>query len=865
MVQGLAQATSLLAGLRASGFAVGAEGGTLRVIGPKTELTPERDAAIRSGKSELLQLLHREALGHWPAPGEADATTEAVTSLACNATVTINGHVYPYERPWTGRPLAPPGDYLSFDTETAVVDLLREVPALALASASAGRDASSLLHPDQVGDFILAHRDCQVVCHNASFDFWVLEQHLRLRGEEQALAAWWQMVEDNRLHCSMLLDMLVRLARDDRYPEPRNLGVVAREYAGLEIDKEDPYRLRYGEVIGRPWDTVEDGFFTYAIADAIVTLPVYQALREKAEQLLARFGDRGKDIFPDAVDRFGLLTEAIQVKKAIALAQVTRSGMHLDLERLRPAEADLRRRLADVIAEVRSHCPSLYKVNKNGDLVFTKAGAPSRSNTALAGQLALAADAIEEQTGETPDVPRTAKTRKPSTSSKFWAEYVDHDPFLRAWVQAEGLAKELQFYRHLKEEKIHPHYTVMVRSGRTSCARPNVQQVPRGGPLRKAFIPGPGHLLLAVDYSFIELRTLAAHCLHRYGWSDLADTIKAGVDPHANTAAMVLDVPLEAFGTWKSSASEGQREKYTSARQAAKAINFGVPGGLGAKSLAAYARASYNVPLTLEEAQGHREVLTKRVYKELDHYLAADVVALVARNLRASPEEVRASLGDIHLTCVRKVLTGNPKKQDGTPYQAAFVDRIWAALAKVNRDPDLKEALERRQPSERLARHVCQAGVATLTGRIRGRVRYSQARNSPFQGLAADGAALALFALVKEGFRVVGFVHDEILVELPDEGGCVSEAQVCRVTDLMCREMERVLHGGIPVEAEATLCRCWDKKAKCRTVDGRVFPEGPVEDSAGKVPGTHQDAAAGTSRRRPGCRPSRACPPSTPD
>jgi hypothetical protein len=144
-------------------------------------------------------------------------------------------------------------------------------------------------------------------------------------------------------------------------------------------------------------------------------------------------------------------------------------------------------------------------------------------------------------------------------------------------------------------------------------------------------------------------------------------------------------------------------------------------------------------------------------------------------------------------------------------------------LAGLNRNPELKEALEKRQPSSELAAKVCHAGVATLTGRIRGRVRYSQARNTPFQGLAADGAGLALFELVKEGFRVVGFVHDEILIELPDEGGYVAEAKVRRVEEIMSRQMERVLVGSIPVGVESKLSRRWTKKAGLAVKDGKAF------------------------------------------
>lgn len=56
--------------------------------------------------------------------------------------------------------------------------------------------------------------------------------------------------------------------------------------------------------------------------------------------------------------------------------------------------------------------------------------------------------------------------------------------------------------------------------------------------------------------------------------------------------------------------------------------------------------------------------------------------------------------------------------------------------------------------------------VYTLTGRKRGNTSYCAEKNTPFQGLAADGAKIALYNLVKEGFKVVGFCHDEIITEV---------------------------------------------------------------------------------------------------
>ena len=91
--------------------------------------------------------------------------------------------------------------------------------------------------------------------------------------------------------------------------------------------KHDPYRLRYGEILGKDLHSVEPGFLTYAVKDAIVTHRIYSRLVEIAKRLVEPFRT---DMQPDAVARFGLLTETIQVRAAIALAAISRHGMHLD-------------------------------------------------------------------------------------------------------------------------------------------------------------------------------------------------------------------------------------------------------------------------------------------------------------------------------------------------------------------------------------------------------------------------------------------------------------------------------------------------------------------------------------------------------
>ena len=107
-----------------------------------------------------------------------------------------------------------------------------------------------------------------------------------------------------------------------------------------------------------------------------------------------------------------------------------------------------------------------------------------------------------------------------------------------------------------------------------------------------------------------------------------------------------------------------------------------------------------------------------------------------------------------------------------------------------------------------------------------GGVAYTQERNGPFQGLAADGAKLAIGGLALRGRRIIGFIHDEILEELPDQGGYVDLERVEESVAEVRKGMEEVT-GGIPVSCEYTLSTCWSKSAELIVRDGKVYPWSP--------------------------------------
>jgi DNA polymerase-1 len=189
-------------------------------------------------------------------------------------------------------------------------------------------------------------------------------------------------------------------------------------------------------------------------------------------------------------------------------------------------------------------------------------------------------------------LPRTP-TGEISEAAEDLEEVAALSPFFSAFVRRKELEKiRSTFLEHLDEPIIRPEFHTIVSTGRTSCRNPNLQQIPREGGIREAFVPSPGHLLLAVDYSGIELATLAQTTFTRFGFSRMRALINEGRDLHRAFAAKIL----------------GKREDQVAAdeRQAAKAANFGLPGGLGARTLRLYARQNYGVALSEADAERYR-------------------------------------------------------------------------------------------------------------------------------------------------------------------------------------------------------------------------------------------------------------------
>src|SRR5262249_49151603 len=145
-------------------------------------------------------------------------------------------------------------------------------------------------------------------------------------------------------------------------------------------------------------------------------------------------------------------------------------------------------------------------------------------------------------------LPKTKKTGAVTTSLPTWLELLPDSDFVQAWSTLADRGKLLQFVVQLEAQPhstVNADYNVIVRTGRASARRPNIMQMPKEAWFRKLFIPRAGFKLVVADYAAIELVTLSAVLLKKYGKSVLADVIRAGRDPHSYTAALVSGQPYD--------------------------------------------------------------------------------------------------------------------------------------------------------------------------------------------------------------------------------------------------------------------------------------------------------------------------------
>ena len=318
-----------------------------------------------------------------------------------------------------------------------------------------------------------------------------------------------------------------------------DMDSVAQRYLGLKT-------TTYEEVAGKgakqiPFSQVSiEHAGAYAAEDADVTLRLHRTLWPAIEHepLLKR------------------LYEEFEQPLVPVLLRMEHRGVLIDRAMLRTQSSELGRRALELQAEAHRAAGQPFNLDSPKQLqviLYEKAQIP---------------------------VLRKTPTGQPSTAEDVLEELADVHPLPRLILEYRGIAKLRSTYTEKLPEQVNErtgrvhtsYHQAVAQTGRLSSTDPNLQNIPirtpEGRRIRQAFVAPPGCVLLAADYSQIELRIMA----HLSGDAGLLRAFAEERDVHQATAAEVFGVPLEAVTADQ--------------RRSAKAINFGLIYGMSAFGLA---------------------------------------------------------------------------------------------------------------------------------------------------------------------------------------------------------------------------------------------------------------------------------------
>lgn len=287
-------------------------------------------------------------------------------------------------------------------------------------------------------------------------------------------------------------------------------------------------------------DVPLDKITEYAVEDADITLQ----LKEHFEKELGEANIQK-------------LFDEIEIPLVGVLANMELEGINLDVEFLKSLTSDLDKDINNLVSKIYAAAGEEFNI-----------ASPKQLGIVLFEKMKL----VEK--------PKKTKTGQYSTAEDVLSYLAKDHEIISDVLEYRGLAKLKSTYVDALPEQVEPitgrvhtdYMQTVAATGRLSSNNPNLQNIPirteRGRQVRKAFIPrDKDYVLLAADYSQIELRIIAALSEE----VTMIEAFKNGEDIHASTAARVFDVPLE----------EVTKEQ----RSNAKTVNFGIIYGVSAFGL----------------------------------------------------------------------------------------------------------------------------------------------------------------------------------------------------------------------------------------------------------------------------------------
>ena len=415
-----------------------------------------------------------------------------------------------------------------FDTETTSINAL-EAELVGIAFSWSKGKGYYLALPENRAEVLeilepfksfFEHSEIEKIGHNLKYDLKVLRNY------------------DVRVNAPLFDTMIAHYLIN---PDMRhNMDTLAETYLNYSAQSITELIGKKGKNQGTIREVPLEKQTEYAVEDADITLQLKKHFQE--EMTAAKTLE---------------LYQKVELPLVSVLTSMECEGINLDVPFLKSLSFSLTediQKLEATIFEVAGEAFNLASPKQLGLILFDKLKLIDKPKKTKTGQYSTAEDVLSYLAKDHPIIKEILDWR---SLQKLQNTYVD------------ALPNEIDS----KTRRVHTVYNQAVAStGRLSSNNPNLQNIPirteRGKQVRKAFIPrDDNHLLLAADYSQIELRIIAALS----GDQEMLSAFQNNEDIHRTTAAKVFNVPLK----------DVTREQ----RSNAKTVNFGIIYGVSAFGL----------------------------------------------------------------------------------------------------------------------------------------------------------------------------------------------------------------------------------------------------------------------------------------
>lgn len=508
---------------------------------------------------------------------------------------------------------------VAFDTETTGLDVLNETILGVSFSIHANEGFYIPLNDENRGAFlnslkaILENEEIEKVGQNLKYDMHILENHgIQLKG---------------KLFDTMLAHYL--LEPDLRH----NMDYLSETYLGYTPVSIESLIGKKGKN-QKTFDTVEmDRQKEYASEDADITWQLGQKFKVLCKE--------------QNVEK---VLKEVELPLLPVLTKMERNGVKLDEDFLQKYSVELNEEQVKTRTKIFETANTEFNLDSPkqlGEVLFDQMEIPYKGKKTKTGQYATGEDKLLKYSKEYPIVNDILEYRQ---ITKLRSTYVDALPRLI----------------NPNTGKVHTTFSQAVAAtGRLSSVNPNLQNIPirteRGRKVRKAFVASDDrHILMAADYSQIELRLIA----ELSGDKAMLEAFQEGLDIHTATASKVFDVPLESV----------TREM----RSNAKTVNFGIIYGVSAFGL------SQQTDLSRTES---KEVIDSyfNTYPGIKKYMDENIEQAREKGYVTTILGRKRILRDINSR--NAIMRGHAERNAiNTPVQGSAADMIKLAMININQE-----------------------------------------------------------------------------------------------------------------------------------------------------------------------------------